>query len=127
MAEKGVIILAHGSRNTQSVDKVLSEITRGVKARLLPEAEVVWAAMQFNHPNLGEAVDTLVKQGVKQVVIMPYFLFEGIHFLKDIPCQIEVIKQNYPQIKFILTSTLGLDESLVDLVVKRIRGAELRI
>ena len=123
MAETGVIILAHGSRNECEVSEILTEVSRTVKAWLSPEIKVVWAAMQFNHPHLEEAIELLVKQGVKRVVIMPYFLFQGIHPTRDIPSRIGVIRQTNPEVEFILANTLGVDKHLANLVVKRIQEA----
>ncbi|MEE9398757.1 MAG: precorrin-8X methylmutase [Dehalococcoidales bacterium] len=123
MAETGVIILAHGSRNECGVSEILNGVSGAVKAGLSPEIKVVWAAMQFNHPDLEEATGLLVKQGVKRVVIMPYFLFEGIHTTRDIPRRIEVIRQTNPGVEFILANTLGADGHLIDLVVRRIHEA----
>jgi precorrin-8X/cobalt-precorrin-8 methylmutase len=121
MAETGVIILAHGSRNESDVSEILSEVSRVVKVWLPPDIEVVGAAMQFNHPDLEEATELLVKQGVKRVVIMPYFLFQGVHPTKDIPSRLEVIKQTNPGVELVLANTLGVDEHLTKLVVKRIQ------
>jgi precorrin-8X/cobalt-precorrin-8 methylmutase len=123
MAETGVIILAHGSRNESEVNEILKEVSRTVKAWLPLEIEVVGAAMQFNHPDLEEATELLVKQGVKRVVIMPYFLFQGIHPTRDIPSRIEVIKQTNPGLELVLANTLGVDKHLANLVVKRIQEA----
>jgi precorrin-8X/cobalt-precorrin-8 methylmutase len=123
MLKTGVIILAHGSRNEGEVSEILSVVSGTVKAWLPPEIEVVGAAMQFNHPDLEEATELLVKQGVKRVVIMPYFLFQGIHPTRDIPSRIEVIKQTNPGVELVLANTLGIDEYLTNLVVKRIQEA----
>jgi len=123
MVETGVVILAHGSRNECGVSEVLNGVSAAVKAGLSPEVKVAWAAMQFNHPDLEEATGLLVKQGVKRVVIMPYFLFEGMHTTRDIPRRIEVIRQTNPGVEFILADTLGVDGSLIDLIVRRIHEA----
>jgi precorrin-8X/cobalt-precorrin-8 methylmutase len=123
MLKTGVIILAHGSRNEGEVSEILGEVSRTVKVWLSPEIEVMGAAMQFNHPDLEEAIELLVKQGVKRVVIMPYFLFQGIHPTRDIPNCIEVIRQTNPEVEFVLANTLGVDKHLANLVVKRIQEA----
>ena len=123
MAETGVIILAHGSRNECGVSEIMKGVSAAVKASLSPEVKVVWAAMQFNHPDLEEATGILLKQGVKRVVIMPYFLFEGVHTTRDIPRRIEDMRQTNPGVEFIFASTLGADEHLIDLIVRRIHEA----
>ena len=121
MKKTGAIILAHGSRNGREVSEILGEISRKVKECLPSHMKLVWAAMQFNHPNLKEAINILVREGVERVVIMPYFLFEGIHVTKDIPDLVNDIKQTYPEVEFVLAKTLGVAEPLINLVVSRIQ------
>jgi len=62
MAETGVIILAHGSRNGCEAGEILRKISHGVKTNLPPDVEVVWATLQFNYPNLEEAVGSSADQ-----------------------------------------------------------------
>lgn len=121
MKKTGAIILAHGSRNEDEVGAILGELSHKVRQRLPSHMKLVWAAMQFNHPSLEEAVDVLVREGVERVLIMPYFLFKGIHITEDIPDLVNGIRQTYPDVEFILTKTLGVADSLIELVVRRIQ------
>lgn len=123
MNRTAVVILSHGSPNEVEVHRLMEYVTQGVKSCLASEIEVEWAALQFNHPDLKEAVGKMSKRGLKRVVIMPYFLLGGRHFTKDIPDIIEDVKQSHPDMEFILTDTLGMDGLLVDIIVKRIYEA----
>ncbi len=92
MPQTGVIILAHGSRGERGIVEVpeaLRMVTEEVKRLLPPGVEAIGAALQFNHPNLEEAVESLAVRGVDRVVIMPYFLFPGRHITEHIPQLIE--------------------------------------
>ncbi len=121
MSNTGLIILAHGSRSEWEVKESLEKITKEVKIWLAPDVKVEWSALQFNHPDLRESANALIKQGAGKIVIMPYFLFKGKHPTEDIPAAINLLKQTYPEIKFVLTDTLGVDENLIHLVIKRIK------
>lgn len=123
MAETGVIILAHGSSKGQNVSEIMTRVCHSVKARIGTGAKVIWAALQFNHPSLAEAVDACVEEGVRRVVIMPYFLFEGMHITHDIPAIIDDIRRKNAAVEIIVTRSLGYEESLTDLVTKRLYEA----
>lgn len=98
-------------------------IVNNVRAGLPPEFKVVWAALNFNHPYLAEAVSTLARQDIKHIIVMPYFLFEGKHSTEDIPALVEKEKHVHTDIAFTVTATLGEDKLLADLAIKRIRQA----
>ncbi|MBM3119565.1 MAG: hypothetical protein FJ006_08475 [Chloroflexi bacterium] len=123
MMKTGIIVLAHGSRGERGgvdVAEALNKITRGVKAFLPPEVKVIGATLQFNHPSLDEAVESLAAQKVSRVIIMPYFLFLGQHITEHVPKLIERFKCLYPEIQFTVSDNLGTDEYFIDLVAKRI-------
>ncbi len=121
-----MIILAHGSRGERGsaeILKVLRRVTDGVRSLLSPGVEVIGAALQFNHPNLEEAVESLVVRGVGRIVIMPYFLFPGRHITEHIPQLVEKFRHIYPERQFIVTSPLGFYEQFLFYVAKRIEEA----
>ncbi len=103
----------------------MAYIAAKVRAKFPLAGRVDWAAQSFNHPSLKEAVELQAQQGIKRVLIMPFFLFDGKHSKEDIPESIERLKTCYPDIEFSLTSILGTDTLLADLVIKRIQEASL--
>ena len=122
----GIIILAHGSRGERGkgqVEEVLQRISSGLKQLLSPDSEIIGAAMQFNHPDLEEAVALLSRKGVSRIIVAPYFLFAGRHITEDVPEFIEKLQQAYPEIQFTLANNLGLDESFISLMAQRIKEA----
>jgi precorrin-8X/cobalt-precorrin-8 methylmutase len=126
MLPTGVIILCHGSRGERGaleVAETLKRLTEGVKPFLSPGVEVIGAALQFNHPTLEEAAESLVGRGVERVVIMPYFLFSGRHITEDIPHLAEELSSRYRDKKFIVTKPLGSEEHFIVSVARRIGEA----
>ena len=126
MPQTGVIILCHGSRGERGIVEVpeaLRRVTEGVKPLLPPGVEVIGAALQFNHPTLEEAVESLAVRGVERIVIMPYFLFPGQHVTEHIPQLVEKLKRIYRERQFIIANPLGLEEHFIGLVAERIEEA----
>lgn len=126
MPQTGVIILCHGSRGERGIVEVpeaLRRVTEGVKPLLPRGVQVIGAALQFNHPTLEEAVESLAVRGVDQIVIMPYFLFPGRHITEHIPQLVEKLKCLYPERQFIMANPLGLEEHFIGSVAKRIEEA----
>ncbi len=122
----GVIILIHGSRGERAakeVPQVLGRVVGGLKLLLTPETEITWASMQFGHPDLHESAASMVTNGIKTVVVMPYFLFPGVHVMEDIPRMVSELAARYPQTQFITTKNLGLDESFIEILAKRLVDA----
>ncbi|MDV2989747.1 MAG: precorrin-8X methylmutase [Dehalogenimonas sp.] len=122
-SQSAVIILSHGSPKADSVISIMTGLCSRLKRYLAPGIEIRWAAMQFNHPTLAESASALYQEGVRNVVIMPYFLYSGQHVSHDIPMMIDDISKEYPDFKLKLAGTLDRAESLIELVAERLGAA----
>ncbi|MGD0996072.1 MAG: sirohydrochlorin nickelochelatase [Candidatus Bathyarchaeia archaeon] len=84
----GLILIGHGSRlphNRENLEK-LAEILR--KRSEFKIVEI--AFMIRNTPTIPQAIDTLAKKGVSQIVLVPVFLAAGVHTTQEIPELIDV-------------------------------------
>ena len=57
--------------------------------------------------------------GIKEIVVVPFFLFEGIHIREDIPEKIEGLEKKYPDVIFKFGKPIGADPMLAEILVKR--------
>ena len=75
-----------------------------------------------------EAFERCVRQGAKEIIVIPYFLHFGVHLRQDIPEILREAAAKHPEVRLVLGRHLGYDDSLVALVEKRIgeSGAALR-
>ncbi|WP_366924622.1 sirohydrochlorin cobaltochelatase [Metallumcola ferriviriculae] len=115
---KAVIVLGHGSRAAEANDS-LYEIVKMLKERA--DFSVLEPAfMGHCQPDLETSVKKLVEAGVKQIVVMPFFLYNGIHVQEDIPGDISSLQEKYAvEIRF--AKNLGPDPRIVDIVLDRIQ------
>ena len=119
--QEGVIILGHGSRREEANQEVreLVDMLRK-KAEDIPYKE---AFLSFGSPNLEEAVNHLVQEGVKRIVVTPLFLVTGNHIQKDIPRELERLREKYPGVQLIPASHLGPHPEIMGIVKQRINEA----
>ena len=116
---KGIIILGHGSRR-KAVSENFSRMVKRIASRL-GAAHVEPAFFSLGCPDLEEKINELIAQGCKEIVIFPYFLYNGNHVDKDIPTMLQTIKQKFSDISFHLLNTLENDPLLEEIVYQRIR------
>ncbi|MHB9093980.1 MAG: sirohydrochlorin chelatase [Eubacteriales bacterium] len=115
----GIIVLGHGSKAPQALE-TLKKYGEMVKTKSSCEIVLV-ASLQFNKPDLPEALDQAIDLGANKIVIVPFFLYNGIHMQEDIPAVIEQEKAKNPGVEIVLANHLGADHRLVDIVLDRIK------
>jgi precorrin-8X/cobalt-precorrin-8 methylmutase len=117
-AKKAILLLGHGSKAAEAND-TLRSIAEAVSKR--GGWGIVRAAfLQIEMPGIKEAVDGIVREGVKDITVMPYFLYPGLHVTRDIPEELESARAEHPGLKIRIARNLGFDERLVDMTVERI-------
>ena len=117
----GYIVLGHGSMVKETIG-ILEEITNALKVRLKLE-RVQHAALQFNEPDLPQAIAMLARDGVNDIVVVPLFLTDGNHMRDDIPGIIGEERAKYPGLKIRLAGHIGADPRLTDILADRVAEA----
>ena len=115
----GILILAHGSR-ARETEKTLEQVVELVRAQM-PGHILQIAYMEFGETNIAAGLSVLMEQGCSEVVVAPYFLFEGIHIREDIPREINAFCSEHPGVTVKIGKTLGADSRLADILTDRIR------
>ncbi len=119
MNEKGIILLAHGSR----LDEADAEVLR--LAQLLAEKEASGffcgvAFLQGGRPNLDEAVKEAVAAGCTVVYVVPFFLTAGVHIKEDLPRMLAQAREAHPGLELVQCRHLGCDPHLASLLFARV-------
>ena len=115
---KAVLIIAHGSRASET-EAVLDAIAAMVKESL-PDMLIECAFMGYSERTVEKAVAALASKDVSEIKVIPYFLFMGIHLKEDIPKMISDLTADYPNIKIVMTESLGADRRLAEIVIDKI-------
>jgi len=117
----GVILLARGSS-----DKVANgEIAK--MARWLFEDtghEMVDLAFTgITSPKVETVAQRQVACGMKQIIILPYYLFTGV-LVERIARQTERLQKQYPTVSFGLATYMGFDDAIYDVLDERVADAQ---
>jgi sirohydrochlorin cobaltochelatase len=108
---RALVLFAHGARAASwaAPFERLRDLTR---ARL-PEVEVRLAFLELMEPRLPEAVAGLVANGVEEVTIVPVFLGQGGHLLRDLPLLAEGLRAAHPGLKLTVAGAVGEDPGVL--------------
>jgi sirohydrochlorin ferrochelatase len=114
---EALLLVAHGSRNENANQEVRELAARIAKHSTNEFETVVPAFLEFAEPGIGKGVDSCVELGAKKITVVPYFLSAGAHVNRDVPGQLEIANQRYPEIEFHLTRHFGAADGIVESVI----------
>ena len=116
-AARGLVVFAHGSRVPEANAAV------EVVARQLSQAGgfcyVEPAFLELGEPDLAGAVAKLLAQGIRDIIVLPYFLTLGTHLRRDLPRIADEIRGMHPGVKIEITEPLDGHPALVQALVDR--------
>lgn len=114
----GILIISHGSPREEANQRFTTLVER-IAARLGVH-HVLPTFFSIVRPSIPDRIAELAGLGVRRVLLMPYFLYEGQHVSKDIPELLTQCQNQFPDMTFQVLPTLESDPILEDLVVDRL-------
>lgn len=121
-AKKAVLLLGHGSKAKEAND-TLRAVAEALRARE-GYGCVQAAFLQIEAPDFEEGFGEIASKGFNDIIVMPYFLYMGLHVQQDLPEEIAKAKEKFPRVKVRLARSLGFHDKLVDVTVERIEGLD---
>ena len=108
--KQALVLFAHGARDPRWAlpFERLAERARSLR----PDVEVSLAFLELMSPRLPERVAELVQQGFVQISVVPVFLGQGGHVLRDLPPLMEDLRKAYPDIDIRLSQAVGENEAV---------------
>ncbi|AFJ02590.1 Sirohydrochlorin cobaltochelatase [Methylophaga frappieri] len=115
---KALLIVAHGSRRNQSNHEVMA-LAESLAAKCQHQYSLVMAAfLELAEPSIPTGIRVCAEQGAAEVVILPYFLNTGRHVAEDIPEQIDIGKQDLPNLTITLLPHIGALPEMQNLLIQ---------
>ena len=114
-----IIVFAHGSRIESA-----NEAVRNVAAELARQGgfpHVEAAFLELGKPDLEGAIVRLAAEGVRQFIVIPYFLTLGLHMDRDLPRIAEDISNKYNDLEIQVAPPLDGHPALVQVLLARAR------
>jgi sirohydrochlorin cobaltochelatase len=100
-----IILFAHGAR-AQSWAAPFERL-RDLTQERTPGISVALAFLELMTPRLPELVAQLVQSGVRDITVVPVFLGQGGHVLRDLPLMVEQLKIDYPGLAIKVVEAVG--------------------
>jgi len=117
----GVVLLARGSS-----DKVANGEIAKMARWLFEETGHEMVDLAFTgitYPKVETVVQRQVACGMKQVVVLPYYLYTGV-LIERIARQVTRLTQQYPTTSFGLAKYIGFSDSVYELLDERVAEAQ---
>ena len=115
----GIVVVDHGSRRAEANrrhEDFVAEWKRHCGYTIVEAAH-----MELAEPSIGTAFDTCAAAGATAVVVVPYFLWPGNHWDRDIPLLAAEAAARHSDVPFLVTAPLGPHPLLMTIVDDRIR------
>jgi sirohydrochlorin cobaltochelatase len=117
---RALILFAHGAR-AQSWAAPFERL-RDLTAARLPQApgvshvSVTLAFLELMEPRLPAEVARLVAGGVDDITVVPVFLGQGGHLLRDLPLLVAQLKIDHPGVAIKVAGAVGEDPAVLDAI-----------
>lgn len=121
---KSLLLIAHGSRRSQSNDEVRKMAERLIR-QCADEYNIIHAGfLELADPLIPDGIKKCIDDGATSVTVLPYFLNSGRHVIEDIPNIVNETKQHYPDVNIKIASHLGASALMMDLLISTANSAE---
>ena len=121
MSEPALIAVAHGSADPRA-EQVLDALIARVRSER-PGVVAVLAHLGFSDPDVPAALESLARQGVREVVVVPLLLTAAYHAKIDLPALLLRAAHDHPQLAMRQAEVLGPHRLLFELVRRRLAEA----
>jgi sirohydrochlorin ferrochelatase len=115
----GIVVVDHGSRAAGSNQRHEDFVAEWKLQSGYPIVEP--AHMELAEPSIGAAFDACVAAGATTVVVMPYLLWPGRHWERDIPALAAEAAARHRDVAFLVTAPLGPHPLLMTIVDERVQ------
>jgi sirohydrochlorin cobaltochelatase len=111
MGGRALVLFAHGARAASWAAPF--EQLRDMVAVRAPDVDVSLAFLELMSPRLPEQVAALVARGVNDVTVVPVFLGQGGHVLRDLPLILDEMRLAHPGVAIRAVGAVGEDPTVL--------------
>ena len=114
MNKRALILFAHGARDPRWA-MPFERLQKIVQAQR-PDIVVSLAFLEFMTPSLPNLVNGLVSEGYADVTLVPIFLGQGGHVLRDLPVIIDGLRAEHPSLSICIAEAVGENEAVLNAI-----------
>lgn len=119
---KSLLIIAHGSRRSASNDEVRELTTRIADIAKQEFKHVQCAFLELAEPSIPDGITQCVEKGASEIIVLPYFLSAGRHVSEDIPADVNLSREKYPDVCITIAPYLGSMTQIARLMAEQAKN-----
>lgn len=119
-ANRGVILLAHGSRDPRWRDP-FERLASKIKAKS-PSVAVRPAFLKDLEPEIYTVAEDMARSGVAEITVVPVFLAAGGHSANDFPVMAKRLSAEHPGVNFHWADVIGSWDEVIEAMATAIAG-----
>ncbi|MDH3216044.1 MAG: CbiX/SirB N-terminal domain-containing protein [Candidatus Krumholzibacteria bacterium] len=109
-----LVLFAHGSTDPRW-KQTFENIANDLASRLGPD-RVRLAYMEFTSPTLLDVVEESLADGITRLRLLPMFMSGGGHVSRDIPRQVRLVQDRFPDLTIDLLPAIGENGRVLDTI-----------
>jgi len=117
---KALIVAAHGT-GKREVDRDVEDVVELIRGRgVIPVVE--FGFLEAASPTILEAMRYCIQRGARQIVVVPYFLSDGVHASIDLGDVLSEAAEVHPEVEIRVGENLGRSTMIEDVIRERVRA-----
>lgn len=114
MAASALILFAHGARDPRWAAPFnrLRDIVQATR----PDIAVAVAFLELMTPGLPEVAQDMAAKGCESITIVPVFLGQGGHVLRDLPELVTQLRDTHPAIRIDVAQAVGENADVLNAI-----------
>ena len=112
MNNRALILFAHGARAASWAAPF--ERLRDLTQARTPDVRVSLAFLELMEPRLPALAADLAADGVADITVVPVFLGQGGHVLRDLPLMIDQLRIDHPQMTINVVEAAGENAAVLN-------------
>jgi sirohydrochlorin cobaltochelatase len=112
--QKALVLFAHGARDPRWAQPF--QKLQKIAQTSLPDTAVELAFLELMEPRLPAVVAQLAEHGCTEISVVPVFLGQGGHVLRDLPPLIESLRTQYPKLSLHVSDAVGESPAVLDAI-----------
>jgi sirohydrochlorin cobaltochelatase len=110
--KQALVLFAHGARAASWAAPF--ERLRDLTQARTPDVPVSLAFLELMEPRLPEQVAALTASGITHITVVPVFLGQGGHVLRDLPLMVDQLRIDYPHISINVVQAAGENAAVLN-------------
>jgi sirohydrochlorin cobaltochelatase len=104
---RALVLFAHGAR-AATWAAPFQALREQAQARV-PDCAVSLAFLELMTPSLADEVESLLARGIADITVVPVFLGQGGHLLRDLPAIADQLRAAHPDLRLTVAGAVGED------------------